>query len=160
MPQSTSFGLLLLLNGVGIPGRLVPALLADTYTGALNMLIPTALSAGILLFAWTAIDHATEVWIFVVFFGYFGAGIQSLFPSTCASLTTDPQKAGIRIGMGFSVVSIASMTGPPLAGRLVDAGAGSYLGAQVWGGAFLVSGAVLLVLSRTARVGWRLRVRI
>ena len=47
---SISITLLLILNGTGVPGRLVPALLADHYFGALDLLIPSVFSAGLLLY--------------------------------------------------------------------------------------------------------------
>lgn len=54
--SSTSLTLLLVLNGIGVPGRLVPALLADRYFGALNLLIPTIFLAAILLYSWAAVS--------------------------------------------------------------------------------------------------------
>ena len=57
---------------------------------------------------------------FVIIYGYFGAAVQGLFPATLSSLTTDLRKMGVRIGMVFSIVSIACLTGPPLAGALIQ----------------------------------------
>ncbi|KAF4508861.1 hypothetical protein G6O67_005192 [Ophiocordyceps sinensis] len=70
--QSTSLTMLLVMNAVGIPGRLVPALLADRYFGAVNVFI-----------------H--HLW-----------------------------RRHLRLCMVFSIVSVAALTGPPPAGRLIE----------------------------------------
>ncbi|KJZ75149.1 hypothetical protein HIM_05343 [Hirsutella minnesotensis 3608] len=133
--QSTSFTMLLVINAVGIPGRLVPAFLADRYFGAVNAFIPIIFSAAVCVFAWTGVRSLAGDFVWVCFYGFFGAAIQSMFPSTLAGLTTDLSKTGTRIGMTFTIVSVAALTGPPLAGRLIEAGGGhTYLAAQLWGG--------------------------
>ncbi|KAH7145626.1 hypothetical protein B0J13DRAFT_595479 [Dactylonectria estremocensis] len=144
-PASTSFSILLLVNGIGIPGRIIPALLADRYFGAITVLIPTILSAGLCVFLWAKVETMTGFYVWTVFFGYFGAGIQGVFPGAAASLTTDMSKSGTRIGMLFTIISVAALTGPPLAGKLMEATGGRYLAAQMWGGASLWLGACLLI---------------
>lgn len=145
--ENTSFTYLLIINAVGIPGRLLPALLADIY-GSITLLIPIVFIVAMLLYCWTAVHTSDGIIAFIVFYGLFGAAIQGLFPSSIASLTSDIQKVGVRIGMTFGVVSIACLTGPPLAGALIQAGGGSYVGAQVWGGSVLVLGGSLLLAAR------------
>lgn len=87
-------------------------------------------------------------YVWVVFFGFFGASIQGLFPSSLASLTGDPSKTGTRIGMVFTIVSTACLTGPPLAGKLIALEGGAYAAVAGWGGACLVLGAAILVAAR------------
>ncbi|TFB06569.1 hypothetical protein CCMA1212_001297 [Trichoderma ghanense] len=135
--QSTSFNMLMIINAVGIPGRLIPAFLADRFFGAVNVFIPTILAAAVCIFAWSGVNSITGDYIWVIFFGYFGAGIQGMFPATTAGLTKDLSKSGVRIGMIFSIISVASLTGPPLAGKLVVVAHGSYIGAQIWAGVLL-----------------------
>ncbi|KAI9162916.1 MFS monocarboxylate transporter [Paramyrothecium foliicola] len=144
-PQSTSFTALLILNGAGIPGRIVPAYLADRYFGAVNVFIPTIFSVGVLTFAWAGVRSLAANYAWVAIVGYFAAGIQSLFPATCASLNEDMSKNGTRMGMLFTLVSVAALTGPPLAGKLIQVAGGSYIGAQVWGGSCLMLGAGFMV---------------
>lgn len=149
-PSSTSFTILLLINVVGIPGRMVPAYLADRYFGAINVFIPTVLSAALCIFFWAKVHDLTGDYVWVLFFGYFGAGIQGMFPATLAGLTKDLSKNGTRIGMIFSIVSIVALTGPPIAGRLMEATGGKYLAAQMWGGSCLVLGAGFLIAASIA----------
>ncbi|KAI8715921.1 RF-PROK-I domain-containing protein [Fusarium sp. LHS14.1] len=117
---SDSFTILIVINAVGIPGRMVAAWLADRYFGAVNVFIPTILSAGICIYMWSQVHTLPGGFVWVSIFGYFGAGIQSMFPSTCASLTKDLSKSGTRIGMIFTIISFAALTGSPLAGKFMQ----------------------------------------
>jgi hypothetical protein len=49
--ESSSLTLLIILNAVGIPGRVIPAFLADTYFGAFNVLIPFVGGGAVMLYA-------------------------------------------------------------------------------------------------------------
>ncbi|OAA34182.1 Major facilitator superfamily domain, general substrate transporter [Metarhizium rileyi] len=131
--QSTSFTMLLVINAVGIPGRLIPAFIADRYLGAVNTLIPTIFCAAVCMFGWVGVRDITADYVWLCIYGFFGAAIQGMFPSTLAGLTKNLSKAGTRIGMIFTIVSVSALTGPPLAGRLIEATGGSYLGVQIWG---------------------------
>ncbi|KGO75742.1 Major facilitator superfamily domain, general substrate transporter [Penicillium italicum] len=156
----TSFSILMIMNGLGLPGRLVPAFLSDRYTGPVNMFIPVSGFAAVLLYCWIAIKSYGGLVAFVVVYGFFGGGVQSLFPSALASLTDEPSKAGVRIGMIFSIVSIASLTGPPIAGALIDIHGGHYLYAQLFGGTSMVLGCLLLIVARYCKCGMKLYQRM
>ena len=145
---------LLILNGVGVFGRLIPAYLADRFFGPLNTLIPFTFTAGLLLYCWAAVFDKGGLVGFAVIYGLFAAGIQSLFPSTLSSLTTDLKKAGVRMGMVFSVVSFASLTGPPLAGALIQKQNGHYLYAQMFAGTVMMAGCLTTIASRVSKKGW------
>lgn len=77
-----------------------------------------------------------------------------------SSLTTDLEKMGVRIGMVFSIISIVCLTGPPLAGRLIQKGEGDYVYAQIFGGTTLLCGSLTLVGARVARTSFRLKQRM
>ena len=142
----------MILNGVGIPGRLIPALLADRYFGAFNTLIPFALCAGILLFCWIGISGINGFIAFVVIYGICANAVQTLFPSTLSSLTTDLSKMGTRVGMVFTIGSIACLTGPPIAGALIDAGHGSFFYAQIFGGSTVLAGGLTILAARLVQL--------
>jgi predicted MFS family arabinose efflux permease len=153
-----SLNLVLLLNGIGLIGRLLPNHLADRY-GPLNMLAPAALFCGIAMFAWMVVDTPTKLYAWSSFYGVAAGGIQSLFPAGLSSLTTDPRKQGTRIGMVFTIVSFATLTGNPIAGAIIAAEGGRYTGAQAFTGASLLLGASLIFGARFARMrrtgqGW------
>lgn len=148
-----SIDLLLVMNGVGLVGRLVPNLLADQFTGPLNLLIPFSLATAIVAYCWAAVKDTSGLWAFAVFYGLFAAGIQSLFPATLSTLTTDLKKIGVRMGMVLSVVGVAALIGSPIAGALVVYDDGKYLYAQMFMGSAIVAGSVTLVGARLSKVG-------
>ncbi|SPQ25647.1 7388679f-c6f8-44c5-aeb9-d666007ae1df [Thermothielavioides terrestris] len=151
LSYTDSLNLLLVLNGVGLPGRLLPNHLADRF-GALNMMMPTATIAGVCMFCWMAVKSTTSLYVWCVFYGLTGGGIQSLFPAVLSSLNTDLRKAGVRMGMVFTIVSFATLAGPPIAGAIITAEGGTYYGAQAFAGACLLLGAALMVAARTVKV--------
>lgn len=161
LSYSGSLDLLLVLNGVGFVGRIIPNYIADR-VGAVNLFVPIALTASICIFSWMAVKTTTDLYIWAVCYGLLGAGIQSLFPAGLSFLTTDLTKTGVRMGMIFTIVSFATLTGPPIAGAIIDSGAG-YKGAQAFagcvvgvGGGFLF--AVKVVKMRKTGAGWLERV--
>ncbi|KAI4721977.1 MFS monocarboxylate transporter-like protein [Aureobasidium sp. EXF-10727] len=149
--SSTSLTILLVMNAVGIPGRLVCGLTADRLLGPINTLIPVALCAGLLFYCWSAVSSLGGLFAFCIVYGFFGAGIQSLFPAACASLTADIKKMGVRTGMCFTVVSLACLSGPPIAGVLIERDHGHYLFAQMFGGSAIVGGALVLTAAKLAK---------
>lgn len=150
----------MVMNGVGVPGRLIPAILSDKFTGPVNMFIPVSAAAGILLYCWIAVHSLGGLYAFVAVYGTFGGGVQSLFPSALPSLTTDLSKVGVRIGMIFSIVSIASLTGPPIAGALIDTNGGKYLGAQLFGGTSMLLGTTLIIAAKFFKSGTNITKRM
>lgn len=74
--------------------------------------------------------------------------VQTLLASTVSKMTTDMSKIGVRTGMVFSIISIACLTGPPIAGGLIQTGNGSFLYAQIFGGTTVFVGTGFLVLAR------------
>lgn len=150
----TSLDLLLVTNAMGIPGRVAPAWIADRFLGPLNTLIVIVALSGILTYGWAAVDSLPGTWTFAVLYGFFGAGIQSMFPPALADSRKEMQGIGVRMGMVFSVMSVGSLCGPPVAGALVERDGGRYLFAQVFGGSVMVCGALVLVVPRVLSVGW------
>ncbi|PWY79341.1 MFS general substrate transporter [Aspergillus sclerotioniger CBS 115572] len=151
--NSTSIDVLLVMNGIGLLGRLIPNLMADRYTGPLNMLIPFSLVTGIVAFCWAAVKSYNELYAFSAFYGLAAAGIQSLFPATLSTLTTDLKKTGVRMGMVLSVVAVAALIGTPIAGALVDRDDGQYLYAQMFMGSAILAGTLTLIAARVTKQG-------
>jgi predicted MFS family arabinose efflux permease len=154
LPSTTAPSLLLVMNGVGVLGRVIPALVSRRY-GPLNLMIPLSLLSGLILFAWSGVHNQTEVIIFDVFYAFIMASGQGMFPPSLGSLTDDLSKMGVRMGMAFAACGIALLIGQPLAGVLIQAHGGGYLYAQIYSGATMTLGVVFLVAARTYRVGWR-----
>lgn len=156
-----SIYLLIVMNGVGVLGRTVPNFLADRYTGPLNLLILSTLFSGILLFCWIAVSDQTGLYCFAVFYGLFAASVQSLFPATLTTLTSDLTKMGVNVGMVMSIISLPSLTGCPIAGALIALdGGNSYRNAQGFAGASMVAGSILILMARLFKSGLALKVKV
>lgn len=151
--------LLLIINGVGIGGRVVPALLSPI-SGPMNLLIPLSFVSALILFCWPAVRDRTGVLVFDVFYGIFMAAAQGMLPPSLASLTDDLSKMGVRLGMAYSVLGLAVLIGNPLAGLLISANNGEYLYAQMYSAAVMVLGTGLLVAARYMVTGRSLFVRV
>ncbi|KFY02785.1 hypothetical protein O988_01900 [Pseudogymnoascus sp. VKM F-3808] len=159
--QTKSINLVLLLNGVGIPARIFANYVADTWTGPLNLMLFAALGGSIIMYTMTAVHDTAGLYTWTVIYGIPGAGVQSLFPAVLGSLTAkDLSKAGVRIGMIFTMVSFAVLSGPPICGALITAGNGSYLGPQLFTGSSILLGCGLMCGARFATAGTTIKVRI
>ena len=156
-----SINVLLITNGLGLPGRILPGFVASRWLGPLNTAIPTAAVVALMLYCWIGVraSHGS-LYTYAAIYGLFASAIQSLFAVSLAALTDDLSKLGTRMGMVFSVVAFASLTGSPIAGGLIQANDGRFLAAQLWAATSMLLGAVALVIARVGRTGLVLRVKI
>lgn len=148
LPYKESINILIVLNGVGVFARIVPNHIADRYFGPMNTLIPIVLSTSVLTFSWMAVTSRGGLYAWAVVYGMVAAAIQSLFPATLSSLTTDLRMQGTRMGMVFTIVSFAVLTGPPIAGQLIQKKAGQYQYAQIFAAVDMLIGCTLLCAAR------------
>ncbi|KAL8375835.1 hypothetical protein RB595_007112 [Gaeumannomyces hyphopodioides] len=151
LSYTDSLNLLLVINGVGSFGRIVPNYLADR-VGVINVFALLAVATGAGALAWAAVRDVAGLYAWAACYGTIAGGIQSIFPAGVASLaSSDPRKTGVRIGMVFTIVSFGALMGSPVAGALVSRMGGSYLGAQVFSGVSMLIAAGFIVASRVAR---------
>ncbi|KAJ5369773.1 monocarboxylate permease [Penicillium cataractarum] len=152
--------LLMVLNGVGILGRILPPIIADKWTGSLNILIPLGFLASIVVYCWAAIYTAGGLYVFAVVYGFIAASLQALFPGVATTMTPNPNRTGTRVGMIFGFVSFANLTGPAICGALIRKCGGSYVGAEMFAGSCIFLGAVMALGARLAKTGMALRVKV
>ncbi|WFD20853.1 hypothetical protein MCAP1_003107 [Malassezia caprae] len=154
--ESTTFNLLLVMNGIGFPGRIIPAIVADRI-GPINSVIPSMVVLGILTGSWMAVKNMSGMWAFVVFYGFFAAAMMGLVPASVPSLSPHVSKNGMHIGLFFSVVSLAGLSGTPIAGRIITIQDGKFTGAQAFGCVSFLVGAVLTLAARymKAKLEWK-----
>ncbi len=151
--MGTSLTMLLILNGAGLPGRIVPALVSDVFLGPVATLVPLAVCSGVLYFAWAGVKSLGGLFAFAVLFGAVNGGVQGMGMAGLPSLTADLSKIGTRSGMILSIGSIGALTGAPVAGALIQAGGGHYLYMQIWGGCSMLLGASFMAAARMASSG-------
>ena len=100
------------------------------------------------------------MYAFAVVYGLATGVTQGIFVGSLASLTKDLSKTGTRFGMVCSLLAFATLTGPPIAGGLIQGDKGKYLSAQIWGGTVVVLGALTVGAARVYKTGWRWKVKI
>ncbi|KAI2849876.1 hypothetical protein CBS11350_1789 [Aspergillus niger] len=152
--------LLLVLNGVGIVGRIGPSIIGDRWTGRLNILIPITLSCAILMFCWIAVSTVAGLYAFVVVYGLVGGAAQSVIPATATTMTPDINRTGTRLGMIMSIVGFATLTGPAIEGALIATDGGRYVAAQIFAGVSILLGVCGVAAARVAKAGWGLDVKV
>ncbi|KAK3191199.1 hypothetical protein K4F52_002787 [Lecanicillium sp. MT-2017a] len=157
---SQPINLLMVLNGVGIIGRVLPTIVADRITGLFNLLIPLSVIASILVYCWAAVSSATGLYVFAVIYGLVAAALQALFPATSTTMSPDPSRTGTRVGMILGFVGIANLTGPAICGAIIEQMEGSYLGAECFAASSILLGAIMAAAARYALVGRKVLVKV
>lgn len=153
MPYTEAATLITIVNGVGLPFRVLVPMLA-LKIGPLNSLFIMGFATSVIAFSWLGVTDSTGLYIFATIYGVATAGFQCLMPTGIVSITARLNKAGTRLGMAFSVASIAGLTGPPVGGAIEGAGgAGGPRAAQAWAAAVTMMGALLIGASRLCKTG-------
>ncbi|KAK8077791.1 MFS-type transporter [Apiospora saccharicola] len=153
LDYSTASTLIIILNGAGLPFRVIPPLVADRI-GPINVLIPVAFFWTIVTWCWFAVGSVPQYYVFTVFYGISAGAFQCLIPTTVASITDRLDMVGTRLGMAFAVVSFASLTGPPIGGALQGAMAGHFTGAQAWAACVTTLSMAMFGFARFHLSGW------
>ncbi|KAL2810157.1 putative MFS monocarboxylate transporter [Aspergillus granulosus] len=118
MSGDLAFYTLSILNGASFFGRVIPGLLADRF-GRLRMLVCVYATNALVLLCWLRVDSAAGLLVWVAFFGFTSGAIISIYPASIAQVTPNPQQIGTYMGQANFVVSIAGLTGAPIAGALI-----------------------------------------
>ena len=153
--------LLLVINGLGIPGRLIPMWLADQRQWGMRPVkvqVPMNLITSILLFSWIAVKGERCLYVFAAFYGFVANAMQSLFPATLADMTLDPRKTGAQLGWGFTIGSFSCLTGNPLGGLLVQKAGGKYTFAQIYAGLCVMCGCAIVSVVAWLRIQQQKRI--
>ena len=144
-----------IINAVGLPTRVLIPFVADRI-GPLNTIAPAGLCVAIVAYTWLAVHNETGVYLFSIFYGIASGAFQSLMPTGVASITKRLDTIGTRMGMCFSLISFAGLSGPPIGGSLQSK---SLAGAHVWAVLSSTLAAAFLVVARVLKVGWKVKTR-
>ncbi|KAM0277433.1 hypothetical protein ACHAQH_005797 [Verticillium albo-atrum] len=154
-PTLTTY-LLPIMNAVSILGRILPGIAADKL-GRYNVMICIVMfSAVVTLGVWIPGRSDATVILFVVLFGFSSGGFISLGPALVAQIS-DIRQIGIRTGTAFAVQSFGALTGSPIAGAIVAAQGGEYLGLQLFCGMTMVASTCFLLAARYRLAGFDLK---
>lgn len=157
MSNSLANYLVAILNAASVFGRILPGLIADKI-GRFNVMAVATTVSGVLTFAlWLpAHGNAPDI-VFAILFGFFSGTYVSLTPALIAQVSPISE-IGIRTGSLYFWVSIAVLTGSPIAGALVSVDNGHYGYLEIFAGATMCAGAVILILTRISLAGFRMEV--
>ena len=146
-----AFYILSIMNAVSIFGRVIPGFLGDIL-GAHNVLIPCTVMTAVLAFSWISVRSVAGLIVFAAFYGFFSGALVSLPATVTAALSPDFSKVGTRMGMCFSFAGFGLLVGSPVGGAIINVPEGEFLGAQTFGGATIMVGAILWITVRCLRM--------
>jgi predicted MFS family arabinose efflux permease len=149
--ENLGFYLLSILNSASVFGRIIPNFLADK-TGPLNMIIPCAAISGILALCLIPVKSVGGIVIFCVLYGFFSGAFVSLPPTILVHISPNRGLIGTRMGMCFSMVAVGVLVGTPIAGAILTSS--GWTSVWVFGGVFIIAGALFMAAGRVAFKGW------
>lgn len=136
-------------------GRILPGLAADKVGRYNVMILITLLSTLVTLAVWIPASHsAAAIIVFVAIFGFASGGFVSLVTPLVAQIS-DIRQIGVRSGVALAVMSFGALTGSPIAGAIVQAQGGGYLGLQLFCGCCMLASVGAYVAARAAQPGGR-----
>jgi MFS family permease len=159
MSYQSAASLVMIVNGIGLPFRILTPILADHYIGVVNTITPVFLAISVLSYCWIAVSSQSSYYAWTCIYGIVNSAFQCLIPTTVSRLTPDLSMIGTRLGMAFSVMSVGALTGPPVGGALISSQHGSYIAAQGWMATSCLVGFIAVAAARIVGYGWRIKVR-
>ncbi|GAA6035670.1 hypothetical protein JCM8097_004962 [Rhodosporidiobolus ruineniae] len=142
-----------ILNASACVARLTIGFAADRY-GNLTVALPVTAALGVMIFAMLGATTTAGAVVFCVLFGMASGAWVTIMAPSLISLSTTVREFGTRAGLGFIFVSLACLSGSPIAGAILRANGGgdNYLGVCVFGGCCTLVGTGLLAVARRYEV--------
>lgn len=135
-----------ILNASSIVGRIVPAYFAR-HLGPVNMLLTVSIIVTVVTLCWISVRSGAGNVVFAVAYGMSSGGLTSLPAAVMSTLVPDLSVFGSWLGMVSSMNAFASLSGPPIAGALLQS-TGSFLGVQLLSGLAMGLTASLMIALR------------
>lgn len=151
--------LLSILNAVSVFGRTLPGYFADRFGRFNAMIVTSYLSAILVLALWLPAKGNVPIILFAAFYGFSSGAFVSLAPALIAQIS-DVRQLGTRVGTLFCIISLAALTGNPIAGQLVKQEKGDFKHLQIFCGIMMIGGATTFIVARTSLVGLKLKAKI
>ncbi|EFR00365.1 monocarboxylate transporter [Nannizzia gypsea CBS 118893] len=129
------------------------------------MIAMCVLSAVVLLALWipgTLVNPGSAV-VYVVFcllYGFASGAFVGMVPALLSQISADVTKTGVRQGVLFACISIATLTGSPIAGVILNQQKGEYWGLQIFAGIMMVGCVCFFIAARVVLVGFRVNKNI
>jgi MFS family permease len=117
------------------------------------MIVMAAFTSIVILGSWVPSTGNGAIIAFAILYGIgSGAGI-SLIPTLTAGISPI-QEIGIRTGVSIAISSFASLTGSPIAGKIIADQYGDFKYAKVFAGVTCGIGTIFFILTRISAVGF------
>ncbi|KAF9494658.1 MFS general substrate transporter [Pleurotus eryngii] len=113
-----AFYTLAIMNAAGLPGRIIPGILADRL-GPFTIIVPTILLNVIFIFALFGISTEGGILAFAVLYGVSSGAFLTLCAPCAAVLAIHPNEVGVRFGVGFFMTGFGALIGAPIDGALL-----------------------------------------
>ncbi|KAI1841010.1 hypothetical protein JX265_012887 [Neoarthrinium moseri] len=139
--QNVAFYIVTAMNLASIPGRIIPALLAQRL-GPLNMIIAASIALAATGLGFLGTKNVISVYAVAIVYGFFTGAFFALQPTNFVQLTSDMRILGTRFGMAFTVMSVALLFGPSISGALQDAY--GYYASWVWVAVTILAGGLII----------------
>jgi len=152
--RTFSFQLLAIFNGGSCLGRFCPGILADKCGRYNTMLLANAACIITVFVLWLpAQGNVGMVIAFAVLFGFASGSNISLTP-ICIGQLCDTEEYGRYYATAYTIVSLSSLTGIPIAGALITAAGGNYWGVIMFTGLCYCMAFVCFACVRVKLAGW------
>ena len=151
--------LLAILNAVSVFGRTLPGYFADRFGRFNAMIVTSYLSAILVLALWLPAKGNIPIIIFAALYGFSSGAFVSLAPALVAQIS-DIRQLGTRTGTLFCIISLAALTGNPIAGQLVKEEHGRFTHLQIFCGIMMIGGSTFFIAARASLMGFKVKVKV
>lgn len=167
-----AYQLIAIFNAASSLGRWLPGYLADKW-GRYNLMVLTlslCLISSLALWLPAALlsdpsappdsDNNAIFGLLIVFciiMGFASGSNISLTP-VCVGMLCDTEEYGRYYATSYSIVSLGTLTGTPIAGAIVTANGGAYWGIAIFAGINYALSVACYIAIRVRKVGWKVRI--
>ncbi|KAF7354301.1 MFS general substrate transporter [Mycena venus] len=116
--ETFAFYSLVIMNASSFVGRLSPGFFAQKL-GVHNMVTASAGAGAVLILCMIALKSVASVVVIGVIYGFAAGVFITLMAPLLTMLTSDMGELGLRMGVGFAIVGLGGLIGPPISGALL-----------------------------------------
>lgn len=102
------------------------------FIGAITVMIPSTLAAGILTYAWPFARSTASLIVVTILYGFCSGTYVALLSNPMMDIGGEGD-VGRRVGMFMSITALGAVAGPPISGA-INAGTGGYQGVGYYAG--------------------------
>ncbi|KAI5821482.1 major facilitator superfamily domain-containing protein [Pyronema omphalodes] len=165
LPLDLSYQLLAILNVGSVFGRWLPGFVADKMGRFNTMLITVCFCMITVLAFWIPSEYVSTLEgrkailvVFALLYG-FGSGSGISLTPVCVGQICTTKEYGTKFGTCYFFVSFGTLTGIPIAGQIVSAGGGSYIGLICFTAASYVAAFIFFFAARWIGLGMQKKPR-